>query len=234
LCQIGTLVSFFSPAFLSITLTHDQIMIHTKNMALMLVAIVAVASAGFLTLVEQDVQATPSTASEQGKIIGHITAVLQDEDGNIKQYIQTDNAVHDDGFNQLIDDVFGTLICPTCLATTTNFNAIGIGTGSVVCCAVNELALPLDVQGGSGCNRFSNAASATVDTGIVTITSSFGGATSGADVASADCIAAVTEAGLFNSVTDTTGQMFAAQTFSAINIATTTDLLTVTWQLTFT
>ncbi len=75
-------------------------MIHTKNMALMLVAIVAVASGGLLTLVEQDVQATPSATSESGQIIGHVTLVLTDEDGNIKAYRQTDNAVYNNGFNQ--------------------------------------------------------------------------------------------------------------------------------------
>jgi len=208
-------------------------MIHTKNMALMLVAIVAVASGGFFTLVEQDVQATPSATSEQGQIIGHVTLVLTDEDGNIKAYRQTDNAVHDDGFNQIIDDAFGSSACAACGATTQNFNAIGIGTGTPGATSTNDLGVPLDTVGGSGCNRFANTAVSTTDSFIVTMSTSFGGGGSTADVDSADCIAAVTEAGLFNSVTDSTDQMFAAQGFSAINIASATDELTVTWVLTF-
>ena len=200
----------------------------------MLVAIVAVASAGFYSLVEQDVQATPSGASEQGKIMGHVTLVLTDEFGNVKAYRQTDNAVHDDGFNQLIDDVFGSSACVGCGgATTQNFNAIGIGTGTPVPTAANELQFPLDVAGGSGCNRASNTAVSVQDSNLVTISASFGGATSGADTASVDCVAAVTEAGLFNSAADTTDEMFAAQGFAAINIVTTTDILTVTWEITF-
>jgi len=201
----------------------------------MLVAIAAVASGGFFTLVEQDVQATPSATSESGHIMGHVTMVLTDEDGNIKAYRQTDNAVHDDGFNQIIEDAFGgSDTCTGCLATTTNFDSIGIGTGTPVPTAANDLGTPLDTAGGSGCNRFANAAVSVTDTFLVTITSSFGGSASSADVASVDCEgAAVTEAGLFNSVTDSTGEMFAAQGFAAINIASATDVLTITWELQF-
>ena len=42
------------------------------------------------------------STSESTKIVGLVTLVLTDEDGVIKQYIQTKNAIHDDGFNQII------------------------------------------------------------------------------------------------------------------------------------
>jgi len=208
-------------------------MIHTKNMALMLVAIVAVASGGFFTLVEQDVQATPSGTSEQGQIIGHVTLVLTDEDGNIKAYRQTDNAVHDDGFNQIIDDAFGSAACVACQATTTNFDIIGIGTGTPGATSTNDLGIP--VATATLCDRIADVtgAASTTDTFLVTISASFGGGGSTADRDDAACQVAVTEAGLFNSATDATGEMFAAQGFAAINIATATDVLTVTWELTF-
>ena len=200
----------------------------------MLVAIVAVASGGFFTLVEQDVQATPSGTSEQGQIIGHVTLVLTDEDGNIKAYRQTDNAVHDDGFNQIIDDAFGSSACVGCQnVNSTNFDIIGIGTGTPVPTAANDLGTP--VASGTTCDRIADAtgAASTTDTFLVTISASFGGGGSGADRDDAACQVAVTEAGLFNNAADATGEMFAAQGFSAINIASATDILTVTWELTF-
>lgn len=196
----------------------------------MLVAIVAVASGGFFTLVEQDTQATPSGTSEQGQIMGHVTMVLTDEDGNVKAYRQTDNAVHDDGFNQIIDDAFGSSACVACELTTTNFSAIGIGTGTPGATSTNVLGIAAPV----GCARFANAAVSVTDSFLVTLSSSFGGSASTADVANVACEGlAVTEAGLFNNVGAAAGQMFAAQGFAAINIASTTDVLTVTWELTF-
>ena len=200
----------------------------------MLVAIVAVASGGFFTLVEQDIQATPSGTSEQGRIMGHVTLVLTDEDGNVKAYRQTDNAVHDDGFNQIIDDAFGTSACVGCEVTTANFDIIGIGTGSPGATSTNDLGTPAATA--TLCDRIADqtGANSVTDSFLVTISASFGGGTSTADRDDASCQVAVTEAGLFNNAADATGQMFAAQGFSAINIASATDELTVTWELTFT
>lgn len=204
-------------------------------MALMLVAIVAVASGGFFTLVEQDIEATPSATSEQGQIMGHVTLVLTDEDGTIKAYRQTDNAVYNNGFNQIIDDAFGSTACVGCIATTTNFDNIGIGTG-VVPAALSATDLTSPTGTATLCDRVIDGTGAVsvADTFLVTISASFGGSTSGADMANVACEAtAITEAGLFNSATDATGEMFAAQGFAAINIVSATDILTVTWELTF-
>jgi len=211
-------------------------MIHTKNMALMLVAIVAVASGGFFTLVEQDIQATPSATSEQGQIMGHVTLVLTDEDGTIKAYRQTDNAIYNNGFNQIIDDAFGSAACAGCQnVDTADFDVIGIGTGVVpAALSATDLASPTGTA--TLCDRVVDGTGAVsaADTFLVTISASFGGLTSGADMANANCEGtAITEAGLFNSATDATGEMFAAQGFAAINIVSATDILTVTWELTF-
>jgi len=210
-------------------------MIHTKNMALMLVAIVAVASGGFFTLVEQDTQATPLGTSEQGQILGHVTLVLTDEDGTIKAYRQTDNAVYNNGFNQIIDDAFGSAACAGCQATTADFDVIGIGTG-IVPAALSATDLTAPTGTATLCDRVADPTGATsvADSFLVTISASFGGSASTADMANVACEGtAIIEAGLFNSATDATGEMFAAQAFSAINIASTTDVLTVTWELTF-
>ncbi len=200
----------------------------------MLVAIVAVASGGLLTLVEQDVQATPSATSEQGQILGHVTLVLTDEDGTIKAYRQTDNAVYNNGFNQIIEDAFGgTDTWVGCQVTTADFDNIGIGTGLVpAALSATDLLTPTPAT----CNRVADVtgAASVADSFLVTISASFGGASSTADIASVNCEGlAIIEAGLFNSATAATGEMFAAQAFSAINIASTTDVLTVTWELLF-
>ncbi len=202
----------------------------------MLVAIVAVASGGFYSLVEQDTQATLSATSEQGQIIGHVTLVLTDEDGTIKAYRQTDNAVYNNGFNQIIDDAFGSAACVGCQnVDTTDFDVIGIGTG-IVPAALSATDLTAPTGTATLCDRVADptGAASVADSFLVTISASFGGSASTADMANVACEGtAIIEAGLFNSATDATGEMFAAQAFSAINIASTTDVLTVTWELTF-
>ena len=73
------------------------------------------------------------------------------------------------------------------------------------------------------------ATSAGTTTEVVTMQVIFGGATStGAGVVSANCQATISEAGLFNSVTAATDEMFAYQTFTGILIGAS-DTLTVTW-----
>jgi len=179
---------------------------------------------------------TMDGVGESTKVVGYITLVLTDENGMAKQYIQTKNAVHDDGFNQIIDDIYGSSACGAgyCDDGSKLFNILGIGTGDVDAggTAENDLATPLASAG--DCNRVvdGTGAESTTDSNIVTISASFGGGNTSADRDDANCIAAITEVGLFNDVTDAGGVMIAGQTFSSVSIGAN-DILTVTWQITF-
>lgn len=201
------------------------------------IVIASIVFAGAITVFSLNGE-TMEGAGESTKVVGYITLVLTDENGIVKQYIQTKNAVHDDGFNQIIDDIYGSSACvdAACdIGGTKLFNILGIGTGDVDAggTAANDLAVPLASSG--DCNRVvdGTGAASTTDSKIVTISASFGGASAGtADRTSVDCEAAITEVGLFHDTTDATGVMIAGQTFSSVTIGAN-DILTVTWQITF-
>lgn len=200
------------------------------------IVIVSIIFAGAITVFSLNGE-TMEGAGESTKVVGYITLVLTDENGMAKQYIQTKNAVHDDGFNQIIDDIYGSNACVdvACDDGTKVFDILGIGTGDVGAggTAANDLATPLASAG--NCDRIADqtGADSTTDSNIVTISASFGGASaSSADRTNVDCEAAITEVGLFHDATDATGVMIAGQTFSSVTIGAN-DILTVTWQITF-
>ena len=47
-----------------------------------------------------------SLQTESVLAVGHLQLVLKDADGSIKQYIQTDNLIVDEGFNTMADLIF--------------------------------------------------------------------------------------------------------------------------------
>ena len=186
---------------------------------------------GFAAIISVGVFSVTNTAEasqeEVPGMMGHITLVLKDSDGNIKEYVQTDNAVTDTGRNCLSENL--TNINAACAAGL--FTFIGLGTNTAL--SGENVGTPLTgtcvrsdaSDGGTG----DVATSAGTTTEVVTMQVIFGGATStGAGVVSANCQATISEAGLFNSVTPAADQMFAYQTFGGITLLTA-DTLTVTW-----
>ena len=172
--------------------------------------------------------------SERTGGLGHITLVLADGDGVIKQYVQTDNIITHEGLDCLARVLFGTTDPGTCASQTDVFDAIGIGTGNGGTVSSTTLSGALS----STCQGFSDTpptADGGTGTQVITIQAIFGGAgSSGADVQSAQCEFPITEAGLFNAGGASTplGDMFAYQTFTSITIGTA-DTLTVTWAIDF-
>ena len=204
---------------------------NSKNLAMMLVGFAAIISVGVFS-------ATNTAEASQEDVpgmMGHITLTVYDSDGNIKEYVQTDNAVRDAGRDCLSDNVFGVggLTCGG-----GDFRFIGLGTGTSP--QTNDVQIPL----ASGCVR-SNAAdvgsgdvATSTDNGTtetITMTVIFGGETAtGAGIADAACDGvAITEAGLFNNVGAGLDQMFAHQPFSAITLLTA-DTLEVEWVIAIT
>ena len=76
--------------------------------------------------------AEPISTQSSGWISGHVTTTVYDDDGNIKHYFQSDNAVLDNGEDCAIEALFdsdGTGNCNVALGAT-GFNFIAIGTGA--------------------------------------------------------------------------------------------------------
>lgn len=167
--------------------------------------------------------------------LGHITLVLRDSDGVIKQYVQTDNAITIEGLDCIVGQTFlGVNNQGTC-ANTDPFDVVAIGEGTV---ATDSDATDLNNDMPTGCFAF--AATPVADSGTttqkITIEAIFGGGTAGAgDIDDAACTGNITEAGLFSigapTVTQATN-IFAYQDFTQIVLGTA-DTLTVTWEIDF-
>ena len=174
------------------------------------------------------------TSERTGVATGHITLVLRDSDGEIKQYVQTDNLVTREGLDCLVDSLFGSTGTGTC-SSALDFDVVAIGTGAVGTDTAIALTTPLT----SGCIAFADpgvVADVGTTTQAIQVEVVFGGSTSsGADLAASQCEATITEAGVFNTggAAVATDNMFATQGFTGVTIAAA-DTLTVTWDIDFT
>jgi len=178
-------------------------------------------------------QAQETDTSDHFGIMGHIEFIATDSDGNIKQYIQTDNTVVNIGENcmgELLFDVDMTgVTADECTGTGTTtgshgsnangFTFLGIGTGATGE-AENNVALATEtgsrIQETSQVPTGSTGASGT--SGQVVLSEVF---TPGA--------LTITEAGLFDA--STAGNMLARQLFTGIPLGAS-DQLTVQWTIT--
>lgn len=201
---------------------------NNKTKLALLLGIIATMSLGTMNTVAAD------TSERTGVAIGHVTLVLRDSDGEIKQYVQTDNVVTHEGLDCLVDTLFGSGPTGTC-TTTGNMNIIGLGIGAAGGATAVGLTTPL----ASGCIAFADpgvVADAGTSTQAIQVEVIFGGLTSsGADLAASECEATITEAGLFNTggAAVATNNMFSIQGFTGVAVAAA-DTLTVTWDIDFT
>ena len=168
-----------------------------------------------------------ATYSESGNIIGHVTMTVTDADGNVVDYVQSDNLVVDAGLDSMADLVFPNTMNLNGNATDNVFQYIGIGTGTTAADATDTAEETLI----SGCSRVLDSS--------VTGTSGVSGeitATVDASFAGSECAGAITEAVLTNSGTGSSagaGEILARQVFSPVNVGSS-DTLTVSWAVTFT
>ncbi len=179
-------------------------------------------------------QAQETGTSDHFGIMGHIEFTATDSDGNIKQYIQTDNTIINIGENcmgELLFDVDmtggGDACTGTGITTGTHgssgagftFLAIGLNTGAT---AEAENNVGMDTQSGSRIQETSQvptpSTGASGTSGQVVLSEVF---TPGA--------VTIAEAGLFDA--STAGNMLARQVFTGIPLGAS-DQLTVQWTIT--
>ena len=162
-------------------------------------------------------------------MLGHLTLIATDSDGQIKAYQQTDNVVTRVGHNcfahilfEPTDNVGGSV---TCGGDPGVFDAIAIGTGN----GQTDTSTSLAIETGT--------AGLTPDTdpnGVLVADNTGSGATAIVEVTftSTGSTTSITEAGIFNNtITSSPAQMLAYRDFTAISLDNG-DSLTVTWTIT--
>ena len=176
----------------------------------------------------QNVQTTQTSsgAQESPVILGHITAVVKDQYGDIKAYRQTDNMVVSNGLNATTNLLFGSGLQTTTVASPHKFSYVGVGTTNT---AVAYTQTDLAAQRGAHVNGTVTAIHANGGTGMGA--QIVGNWAAGKLANASSTTTTITEAGLFDGLNST--NMYARQVISPGISLGTADTLAVTWQITF-
>ena len=195
-----------------------------KNLPAIFLA-VAVVSAGSVFAFSQNTEQSQQPTQESGKILGHIIMIVKDSDGNIKQYLQTDNKVVNNGLKATTAKLFGNSLETLSGGTAGIFGVVGVGTGTNAPVA-NDIGLQTQRAAKIISTPTNNTSTIGAQISATWAAGKLANATS--------TTAAITEAGLFDSTINATSSsnMFARQQFSAINVGTS-DSLQVSWTITF-
>jgi len=180
------------------------------------ISISSIAAIAFTTADLSNDNQLQSTAA----LLGHISLVAYDENGNIKNYVQTDNVILDEGDDCIIEDLFGA--SGGCFAThgvADPFDDIVIGTGTVT------------FTEGSAYSQVTYDSVTAATVGSLTAASAGGGASTTVTANFFDVGATITEAALANSSVTATADFLAIQDFSDIVLGASDDL-TVQWTIT--
>lgn len=164
---------------------------------------------------------------------GHVTTVLTDSAGNVKEYRQTDNIIVNNGENCVSKSLFqagagsgtGTNVCTGAL--TNPFDVIEVGTGATKAngtdvALVTELTSSGFASGVATTKTWTNSSGTAGNTAAsIVLAKTF--TNSGTSVQ-------VAESGLFNDTIAATNGLFARQNFTAITVGNG-DSLTVQWTI---
>lgn len=206
-----------------------------KNIGLLLLSITVIFAGTTFTMA---LDADESPTSDSGFVQGHTTLTVYDENGYVKSYAQSDNAIVQNGMTTLVQETFGAVgaggvVTGNIGSSTGPVTHMGIGTGSLAAVGSDSTLTPI-----TGCAREAAAftsggagASGNFATITVRASASFSG---GATGSSCSATASITEAGMFNAA-GTAGEMFARNAgFTAVTTLGTADTLDITWDFTFT
>ena len=196
--------------------------------AVMIVAI-GLTGANFVTGSEMTEQEKITAYGESSPIYGHVTVIHSDPDGNILNYIQTDNVVTAEGKNCMAEQVFG-LAAATCTITATPFNSIGLFDGDSFLntdTAASKVATLLTSASFAGLGITAGGVTETTPAagGTNQVTAIDNTFNAGTGVSSKT----VDGAGLYNSGGDA---LFAGQAFGSAVVLNDGDSLQVTWSIT--
>lgn len=208
-----------------------------KNLAMILMGVVAMSTGGVYALTQNVLApqaSTTATGTENAVALGHIVIVAKDKDGNIKAYRQTDNIVVNNGLNATVNDLFGAGTLLTTDATVGTFKYVGVGTGTNPAVYNNQA---LQTQQSS---KQLGTVTAIGESNTPALGDGMGAQIAATWAAgklnnNTGSPVSITEAGLFDNQVNGSGSasnMYARQQFSAISI-NSGDSLSVTWKITF-
>jgi len=208
-------------------------------------AVVAALSVAAIGAIGTQAFSTPlllgAVDTDNAYLQGHVEYVLRDGEGNIKQYIQSDNQVVDRG-DQCVANLISGATGATCSNNSNTFTWIGIGNSSST---INDAATDIGSAASSGSNGLMATRQCTPTTAdnagngaTITCGTPSGDPFSFSDTTSSNATSVV-RAALFNAdctdnaqnvCTGAAGDMFSAQ---SISVTTTDgDTLAVTWTIT--
>ena len=173
-------------------------------------------------------ESTPASTMDGGSITGHIEIIHTDQDGNIRAYMQTDNAIVNEGRNCTAAALFGANT--GCTDTTPGpYNVIGLGNGTALSGSTSQLLLNGETTGdglGRATGTLGTFTNATADSApavqrISNVFTYVGSQTSNP----------INQAGLFNT-TSGTPSTFALKNFPSTVNMNNGDQLTVNWDIT--
>lgn len=190
-----------------------------KLLAMLAITVVAVSSTGAFAFVDNETQTNANGMTDSTGLLGHIEVVVRDENGNIKEYRQTDNKIVTVGLQAFSQDLFGA----NWSLTLGTFDKIGVGTGTTAPVAGNT---NLETQRGN-----KQLGTVTTDGTVGAKISRTFAASGASSLNNATGTVAITEATLHDNHVNATGNLFARQTFTAVNVGIS-DSLTVDWTIT--
>ena len=198
--------------------------------AIVAIAVGVLAAYGLPNMVSNSAN-TYTTNSQELGMLGHVTLIVTDPQGNIKDYRQGDNTVITTSKSCTAKILFGGTSTLCASPGTATWTTIGIGSGGSPPTQPADTVTRLVTEYSSfGLNR----AAATGTSAVLTDASTGVGAKSVIQATFTNTDSSshnVNEAGLFNGTSLTTSGMFAAQTFTAISL-NQNDALTVKWTIT--
>lgn len=211
-----------------------------KNMGIFLLTITVILSAAaFLTTQNLD-----KSTNDVGFLVGHVTLKVTDENGYIKNYLQTDNVIVDGGWNNLVLNAFSGDYTvdfgsgPGALQSDapSPFSHIGIGNGTGTPLSTDaSLFGELPACDRSTLEIFSDGASSTSGSSItVSLFAEFDAFLDSGCAGDAILDVDISEAGLFNGTASQNTVMFAHTAFSpTVPPLGPFDFLEIQWDFTF-
>lgn len=176
------------------------------------ISISGIAALGFTMADFSEENQLKSTAA----MMGHITLIAHDENGNIINYVQTDNVILNSADDCILKNLFNV---QTCTSTDALYDDIAIGTGNTGFTegsTLSQLVWHSQTGGSVGAGTAASGASGA----STTVSATFN-----------DVSATITEAALINNPDTANTDTLALQDFNDIILGPTDDL-TVQWTVT--
>lgn len=200
-----------------------------KNIGLLLLGLTVIFAGSTFTMA---LDAEESSTSDSAFLTGHMTLTVFDENGYVKSYSQSDNAIVQNGMTILAQETFGTAALTGGIGSSTGpVSHMGIGTSPTATDPTDTSLTSI-----TGCARLPATITATAASGgtfatvTISATATFAG---GAVDSTCSAVADIREAGMFNDVS--AGEMFARNVgFGAVTQLGSTDTLKIDWDFTFT